>query len=170
MKARSEARQARMGVGSSAKGFLSCSCFSTGLHIKSCETWGWGRKNWQSEAQQLPLCCWEEDALWHGLELIWLSYRAMCAWFSCLLLSIHLSALLKWILRCKAIFCLWGACGKMLGVSVAVNCTLLCLLLTSEQPLTQCKTLKIIVSLSQPKSKVPMWLFWSMKETCNSFL
>lgn len=142
MTACSQARQARMGVESSVKGFLACSCFRTGLHIKSCETQGLRRKNWQPEAQQLHLWCWDKYALWHDLEQIWPSYRAMCAWFFCLLLNICLSVLLlKW----KAIFCLQRAHGEMLSVSVEGNCTLFCLLLNSGQPLTLCKTLQITV-------------------------
>lgn len=143
-------KQGKLGWGLThlQKGFLSCSCFRTGLHIKSCKTWGLGRKNWQPEAQQFHLWCWDKDALWRDLEQIWPSYRAMCAWFFCLLLSIYLSTLLNWILKCKAIFCLQGAPGEMLGVSVAGNCTLFCLLLINEQPLTLCKTLPITVCLS----------------------
>lgn len=116
-----KARQARMDFWSSAKGFLSCSHFSTALYVKSCEPWGWGRKSWQLEAQQWYLCCWEGSALRHGLEQIYPSCAATCAWFVCLLLSMCLSALLNWILKCKAISCLWGAHGEMLGVSVTAK-------------------------------------------------
>lgn len=153
MTACSEARQARIGVESSAEGFLSCLCFSTGLfYIKSCETWGLGRKNWQ----RLNSCiCGAETRIPCGM--VWSRFSLpVCAWFFCLLLSIYLNALLTWILKCKAIFCLQGTRGEMLGVSVAENCTLLCLLLINEQPLTQCKTLQITVNLSQFKSKVSM--------------
>lgn len=60
-----------------------------------------------------------------GCPVAWsradLAHRAMCAWFFCLLLNIYSSMLLNSILKCKAVFCLQGALGEMLSVSVAGN-------------------------------------------------